>query len=616
MPESIGELVRKAENDFTRGNTQISKYVSHSLSDTLETIVAYLNYTPTSGKFDGNGNEKPFANISIGAANIWYRATDVDRKDIKIRTSKTKEWVNSFLATVVVQDWMRRTAFGSFLNEWGRTLSRFGSAVLKFVEKDGQLHIIVMPWLQMIVDAVDFDNNPKIEVLELTPAQLRRRVKSHGYNKAQVDALIKSVSERETRDRRKKDNKSGYIKLYEVHGEFSIYTLKKAKGVKDIPKADKENYSQQVHIISFVAKKENWREYDDFTLYCGEEKEDPYMITHLMKEDGRTLAMGAVEHLFHSQWMVNHSLLSWKNTLDLSSKILLQTADVRLFGNNLFNGIDNGEVLLHAPNMPLTKVEISKPDIMAWNTFAVTWKTLGNEINGISDAMLGQTKSGDAWRQTEAILEESHSLFEEMRENKGLALEDMFRQRILPYLKRTKLNSKEEISAIFDAYDIRRIDARFIKNRSIKNTNKRIAKKLFDMEVVTPEDQALMIQEERSSISDSLKDLGGQRFFSLDEISEKTWAKQLKDLEWDCEVDVTGESKDVLSALTTLNTVLRVMVQPGFAQNQQAQAVVAKALELSSVMSPLEYYALPAAAPQPTPTPTPSPTGQPGGIIQ
>lgn len=205
-----------------------------------------------------------------------------------------------------------------FLNEWGRALASYGSAVVKFIESEGQLHSMVIPWNRLIVDQIDFDNDVVIEVLELTPAQLKKR---KGYDQEIVDKLIDSVTVRETLGKQRKDNKLNFIKLYEVHGELPLsYITGKDK--------DDDTYVQQMHVISYVESKEKGK-FDDFTLFKGREAKNPYMITHLIKEDGRTQSIGAVENLFEAQWMVNtlqsKSRTSLTLLLNLSSKHLTVT---------------------------------------------------------------------------------------------------------------------------------------------------------------------------------------------------------------------------------------------------------------------------------------------------
>jgi hypothetical protein len=583
----IGAIVREAENNFVSGTTTISKYVHTSMYENLNTIDAYLNSKHISGATDSQDREKPFFNIVTAAVNIWYRATDIDRKNIKIKATKAKSVIGAFLATVLLQDWMRRSYFGTFLNEWGRTLARYGSAVVKFVEKGGELHCMVVPWNRLIVDAVDFESNVKIEVLELTEAQLYKR---EGYKKDMIEKLCDAKKARETTDKQQKDQKSDYIKVYEVHGELPLsYLTGKEK--------DQDTYVQQMHAVSFVASKEEGK-FDDFTLASGREEKEPNMITHLIKEDGQTLSIGAVQHLFEAQWMMNHTIKSIKDQLDLASKIVFQTSDGSFAGQNALFAIENGDILVHKMNEPLTQLNNGSHDITSLQSFGNQWKGLANEITGISESMLGNTApSGTAWRQVEALLNESHSLFELMTENKGLYIEQMLRTYVIPFLKKKLKKNKKEISAILESYDITRIDSAYIRNKAVKNVKKAVKDKFLKGEKITPEMQAMMLESEQAGIKESLSGLGNQRFFKPDEIDEKTWNDVLDDLEWDVEVDVTGESVD-RDAMTTLDTVLKFLIQKqGVPMNQDEKMVFNKILMLSGTVSPLEL----SNQPQPSP---------------
>src|SRR3990167_8784772 len=115
---SIFEIVRKAEADYTKGTVKIGRHVDFSMCNTIETITAYLNSRHTSGDRDSLGREKPFFNLVSAAANIWYRATDIDRKDIRLIAKNSKQVVLAFVEQVLLQDWMIRERFGVFLNLW------------------------------------------------------------------------------------------------------------------------------------------------------------------------------------------------------------------------------------------------------------------------------------------------------------------------------------------------------------------------------------------------------------------------------------------------------------------------------------------------------------------
>lgn len=598
----VGELVRKMEQNYRMGSMNISKYVSHNMLETLNTIDAYHYSKHISGDTDSLGREKPFPNIVISAEHIWYRATDIDRGNIKIKSTKAKNTINAFLKTIHIQNWMRKENFGLFLNQWGRTLSRYGSAVLKFIEKDGKLHRNVVSWQTLIVDEIDFENNPVIEVLDLTEAQLRNRV---GYNQKIVDKLCEAKSTRKTIEGQAKDNKSEYIRLYEVHGELPLsYLTGKEK--------DEYTYVQQMHVVSFLENKDG---FDDFALFSGKEKESPYMITHLIAEENRTLSIGPVEYLFDAQWMQCHTAKAIKDQLDIAGMILFQTSDGTFVGQNAIAAMVSGDILIHAPNQPLTQVANNSHDITSLQSFGSQWKVLGNEITGISESMLGNTApSGTAWRQVETLLNESHDLFDLMRENKGLYIQEMFKKYIIPFINK-KMDTKEEISATLESYDITRIDGQYVKNMSTKIVNRHIVESVLNDQSVTTEQQIAMTNNVASQLQQGLSDQGNQRFFTPDEIGTMTWKELFKDSDDEVEVDVTGENVDK-DAMTTLNTLLMYIAKKnGQPMTPEEKFVFDAIIRQTGVVSPLELSALPKPSPiqpQPLAANTPAAAGAVG----
>lgn len=592
---SIGEVVREMEQNFINGTgTVMSKYVTSDLYEDINKIYAYLNSKHLSGETDSQGREKPFFNIVNASRNIYYRATDIDRKHIEIKATKSSDVVKAFLATALIQDWMRKENFGAFLNDWGLDLAGFNSAVVKFVEKDGELHSMVVPWSRLIVDPINFDANPKIEILELTEAQLYQR----NYDKEMVEKLCDAVEARELTDGTKKDNKSNYIKLYEIHGLLPLSYLTGDD-------KDEDEYVQQMHVISFVASKEKGK-YDDFTLASGREEQDPYMLTSLLPAtDGSISLDGSVKNLFEAQWMMNHTAKSIKDQLDIASKLIFQTSDGNFVGRNVLSAIEQGDILIHKMNEPLTQVNNQSHDISAQQSFSNMWKGLANEINGVSESMMGNVApSGTAWRQVEALLQESHSLFELMVENKGLYLEQMLRRFVIPFVKK-KIDTAKEITAILDAHNITKIDAMYVPEEAKRRFNQKAVEqviKALETDDLSQAPQPFNPEQEQAAVKEELAPLGNQRFFKPSDADNVTWKEALKDLEWELEVNITGEAVDKQTVLTTLSTALNAIVNPAYANNPQAQLVVGKIMSATGVISPLEIASLPAPEPQPVPT--------------
>lgn len=572
--DDVPQLVEKLESDFTSGNgVQMSEYVHIDAKENIDRIYAYLNSKHISGSTDALGREKPFFNIVLAARNIWYRATDIDRKHIFAKPTKTADVIGAFLLSVKLQEWMRKEHFGQFLNQWGLVQSGFNSCVVKFVEQDNRLIPSVVPWSRLIFDQVDFDNNPVIEVLELTKAQMLER-----FDKDKVEALESAHKARETLDGQRKDNKPGYYKVYEVHGLFPLSFLTGKE-------KDEDTFVQQMHAISLVANKKT-RKNDSYTLYSGREKQSPYMLTALLpSDDGSVSFDGAVKNLFDAQWMQNHTAKAIKDQLDLASKLIFQTADDRFLGQNALYAIETGDILIHSDGKPLTQVANNSHDVASLINYGQSWKTLANEINGISEAMMGiNPPSGSAWRQTEAMLQESHNLFQQMKENRGLDIERMMRQFVFPYLKKQMKDSKEVVADL-DTYGIQQIEKKYIKNAGKKLQIEQAKKSLLSGQIA----EMMPTEDAEMQAQSNLLEQGQYRFFKPSDIPTKTWKDIFKDIEWEAEVDVTGENTDKQAVYTTLNTALQVSANPNFQTNPTAQMIVGKLLMESSVISPLEW---------------------------
>src|ERR1035437_1829402 len=576
---SIGAIIKKAEREYTTGTTVLGKYVTFSQYENLQKIDAYLNSKFTSGEFDSLGREKPFFNIVTGAVNIWYRATDIDRKNIRIKATTSKEYIWAFLATIHLQEWMKRDFIGKFLNKWGRSLARYGSSVVKFVEKEGELHADVVTWNTFICDTVDFDNNPKIEKLYLTIAQLK---KNKNYDQDKVIELETALAARKTMDRNRIDNKVDYVELYEIHGELPLDLVTDNENDEDI-------YTQQMHVVSFVARgtqDDNGEdEFDEFTLLKGREAKDPYMITHLIEEEGRSQSIGAVEHLFQAQWMTNHTVKETKDQLDLASKLIFQTADESFFGLNALSNIETGDILIHKENMPLTQIQNNSHDITSLQNFGQQWEVLAKEITSTPDAINGNAMpSGTAYIQAKMLNQESHSLFELMTENKGLEIEKMMRLYIIPFLKK-KMDTSKEISTTLESHDVAQLDSMFIKAEVPRRLNAHVKSHMLNDNgqggtVAPPMD----MQAEAQNVQSDLNATGNTRFIKPSDIDSVTWKEIFKDLEWECEVEVTNEQSDKQAIMSTLSTVMQTVASnPAVLNDPNMKMVFMQILELTEI---------------------------------
>src|SRR3990167_3670745 len=607
--ESVAEIIRKAESNYIHGTAKIGDHVNVSMHEDIEKILAYVNSKFTTGDTDSLGREKPFFNIVTAAINVWYRATMIRRKSIIVSPDKTGNVLAAFLATIKLREWMKTSDLGQYLSKWGRTLAIYGSAVTKTVEKDGKLIMDVVPWSKMICDPQDFDALPRIEKLFLTPYQLQQ---NKNYNQDVVKNLIEARSSRQTIGKQSEDNMNEFIPLYEVHGTLSQAVYKKAKGEEPNEEDDKL-FFQQMHVVSYVSKgKGRKQEYDDFTVYCGKEAKDPYDKDDLIEEDSQTLSYGAVRNLFQAQWMANHGVKAIKDTIDITGKIVFQTADKRFLNKNILRELETGDILYHEFNKPLTQVNNSKGDITYLQNFITQWRVLAQEINSTPDSALSKAPpASQPWSTTALINQESNSLFEVMIENKALALEKRLRERVIPFLKK-QLDTDEEVLATLEDHEIKKIDAMYLPVAAIKNYNDRTIEDILNLKPAQPFDMTT----EQINVKQSLAPLGNKRGFKPTVVKDGkeidvSWKEVIKDIEWELDIDIAGESKEKQAILATLDNTFRTIVSlAGRPMTTDERMLFDKIMNEAGVVSPLELSMAGSEAPIVPPIEAGVPTGR------
>ena len=565
----IFQIIKKQEDNLLHGKAiRIGKYADHNHTEKISTISAYLNNQHISGKTDSKGREKPFLTLGLQFAYNWYKLTDISRKHIKFRASNSKQRLKALVATLLFRDWMNKHNFGQWLNKWGWTLSCYGSAVSKFVEKGGELIPSIVEWDKMICDPIDFTNNPKIEKLYFTPAQLRQQP----YDKEKIEEAIKNYREiRKTLDQQDVDVSSEYIGVYEVHGNLPLSLLTDKE-------EDENDYRQQVHIVFMHQNRD--KEDVNVSLYRGKEEKDPYMISHLLEQDGRTLSIGAIESSFDAQWMVNDMAKKTLDQLEIASKLAVQTSDTRFTGKNYLEDFDNGFIAVYEEGKPLIPINNQSHDIPVMLQFLELFKQNGRESTGSYESITGQTMpSGTPYSLGAMLNQEARGLFEMFRQNKGLALEQIIRTYVIPHFKKT-LKTTDELVAVLSGEELEDFDELTLPARLGEQLKALL-------QVGIPSTDQLMAMTEME---------GTRRIIRPSDNENKTWKEYFGDFEFDLEVDITGENRDKQATLLSLDTLLQRMSadQQAFTSEDRRKVMNKIIDEIGTdVFSPLQLKGIP-----------------------
>jgi hypothetical protein len=196
-----------------------------------------------------------------------------------------------------------------------------------------------------------------------------------------------------------------------------------------------------------------------------------------------------------------------------------------------------------------------------------------------------------------------------MTENKGLYIEDMLRNYVIPHFKK-KLNTADEISAILEDNQITQLDSMYVPNEALRRINNKVKAtiltkspdELTDEEMMTPDVYQQQTMQEEQNIQKELSTFGNQRFVKPSEIDNETWKEVFKDLEWEVDVEVTNENSNREVVMTTLNTVLQTIAgNPAILEDPRMKMLLNRILNETGVVSGIELSQFKSAMPMAQP---------------
>jgi len=243
-------------------------------------------------------------------------------------------------------------------------------------------------------------------------------------------------------------------------------------------------------------------------------------------------------------------------------------------------------------------------------SYGQQWETGGNRITGISESMLGETApSGTAWRQVQALLQESHSLFKLMRQNKAFYVEEMLDKFISDNIQK-KMDTTDEIVATLESHQIKKLDKAFVPGEAIRVVNEQITKDTMAGKATLRPDLSAI----ESQIQGKLDEKGNVRYIRPSDISTKKWKEVFKGFKGIFECDPTDEKTDTQALMATYDTALKfILGLQGRKMTPVEEYLFNGLIAQTGYLSPVQLSSLNASTPQSPQQQIGQPT-QPQGI--
>ena len=538
-----------------------------SQKDQIKTIEFYSNSKYLNGQTDELGREKPFMQILNAICDVENTAKDLDTKDIKVDANDSNHYLESFLLSKDIQVWMKEADFAKTLNDMRDVHTRYGSLLVKKCierDEDGEklLKIEIPEWKNTMTDQVNIIQGAIVETHWMTAVELNKM--TEWKNVPQVMEKLKN------------SGSAKRIPVYEIRGEFSKATFKTANGEKVTPKDEKE-FSYQLYYVAgnpVESGKEN--SIDTFVnLYWEDDTERVYKYLARKPKAGRAFGVGVFEEGEEAQVWTNDAVLKQYRAMEYTTKVVAQSASKKLKGRNLLTETDDGTILEHEDNKPITAINLlPSGGLTQYSNLIQQWYNQLEKTTSAYAAQRGDTPpSGTPFRLQATILQQSSSVFKTLQQEMGIFITEIFEDWVMPYLA-TKLNKEHILAYDFSPEELKEID----KNFSLRQTNEMTKEKILSGVIVTPEDYENWI----NGADEFIKQTKGRRFIQIPK-------NFYKNLEAKVTINVTGEQRNKAATLESLNNILITYASnPNLANDPVASQIITKIIELSGAgISPI-----------------------------
>lgn len=441
-------------DDYEQSVT-ISKGNDFNLKDTIEKIELYRASKFASGDRDSQGNKKFFFNIVNPQCGNVTKNIDIDRSNIRAVAENGKDAVKSMIYTAELKQWMKDSKFGSLLNKVSEFLPVYGSVILKKVGTD----VTFIPIRSLKFDpaisnkkaSFDIQSPYIIEEHHMQPDEIEKMDKWDKEARKEVVDFFREKQEA---------NKITDALVYEFYAEFPNKEL----GLKG------DGYSKGVKYIAYGEYIDEKKKTQIFAkeLFAKKVEKFPYKKIDYFRIEGRALGLGVIEMLFDSQYRWNEMANQKANSMKLSSKHLFQTRDDTV-EDNIMSDLLDGDII--KVRSEITPIATEERNLGAYSQEERNIMDIVRSNANAFEVMTGESMpSGTPFRLGAMLNQNAGKLFEFIRENLGLFLEEVITEWVLP-----EFEKKATVEHIFELYDSETIeliverDANRRINEAIKN---------------------------------------------------------------------------------------------------------------------------------------------------
>jgi len=517
--------INKEISNYRDKFIQIVPGFTFNQRETIEKVFFYYNSKFVSGSIDEEGDRKYFYNIVKNPCKVFSKAVDFDTKNIRLITTGGGDPTKTWYMERDLKYWMRDKQFGKTLNRIFRELPIFGTVVLKII--DGTPHFVDLRNFIVRQSADTLDQSDFIiEIHNYSVAEFRKIAKLMKWSKTKVEDVVNKFHEM-------KD--SNYIRVYERYSE-----------VKTEERIGDGKYTYKRTFLADMGNDE-YDMYGDLTVQhpgielASEDWEgNPYWEFHAEKMPGRWLGIGVVETLFEPQVRQNELANLQSKASYWAALRIFQTRDSGGANRNLKTDVGNGEIL--TVESEITQIDMSDRNLAYFNEKYRKWMGNRDEMTFATDAIQGErSPAGTPLGSTQISIGQTLSYFEQIQEDIAMTVKELLYEVIIPKFE-SESTTEHVLRLVGNDLDT---FAEMVKNDLTMKEVIRVAVKTG----------TIPSKEDKNVISIAVTEAIKQKKEKLLKIPRGFY----KDIKYDVDIDITGESIDTRVRYATKFALLQAI---------------------------------------------------------
>lgn len=545
-------LINQEIEDFKSKDIQIVPGYYFNQKSMIERVYLYFNSKYATGEIDDEGDRKYFYNIVRNPCKVFSKAVDFDTKNIRLLTTSGGNSMKTWYMERDLRYWMKKENFGSVLNKVFEELPKFGSVVLKIVNNKPKLVDLRNFFCSQTADTLD----DAVFITEIHPYNVSQ------FRKAAKKMNWENVEEAIDKFREMKD--TDYINVYERYGEIEENGEYKYKRVfiADVGKDEYDQATGQLVSSRGVELKQD------------EVDKHPYWEFHKEKILGRWLGVGVVEELIEPQIRNNEIANLQAKTSYWAALRIFQTRDAGV-NRNLYTDVQTGEIL--TVDSEITQVDMSDRNLAFFNQEYVKWLKNRDELSFSYDVVQGERlPAGTPLGSARMAISQAMSYFQQVQQNIAMTVKKMLFDVVIPDFQRisTREHTLRLVGKDLDNY-VNLIKDEMVNIEITKQLLKHsLGKVPFPMEK-DKEIIGLALEERIKRGNEQLIDIPKDFY---------------KDIKYDIEIDIVGESEDTRVKNATMFAILQAITADPTITTDPAKRNILFALAEGGGLNPNDLF--------------------------